>query len=414
MKLKKILEKHAQDAPKHILRRAISKKLQAQGIEDDALAEALSMHITSGNKENFLWETDDTSPDRKIDLKFTDEDFSDILGNIDKFLNNGIPTAIKNIVKDGSKTLVRSLDKRWPLLKIYDRNEIQRFRDNLDLRWSPALDPLRMLLISSREIGQNFATKFAKSRAKTNIHKREAIAILHMRACQTAMEIIVLLENGLPDGAYARWRTLYEISVVSFIIDKFGDDIAERYLAHDAVSMREYIVNEFKHGGKIYDPKTLLGEHKEIEDEFQHAISKFGSNFASSYGWAADSLGQKSPRFQDLEKAVDWNSLPPDYKWASYKVHAGVAGTVRTLGTIGGRPIIHAGATNAGLETPAVNTAFSLLQITSLVFYKTSDMETQIQMHSLIALRDRVLNKCQKIAHLLEKEDMEFQSGFQF
>lgn len=410
MKIKKILEKHAQDAPKHILRRAISKKLQAQGIEDDTLAEALTNHIASGNNGSFLWDTDDTTPNRNIDLKFTDEDFSEILVNIDKFLNKDIPTAISNILKDGSKNLVKSLDKSWPLVKIYDRNEIQRFRDNLDFRWSPALDPLRMLLISSREIGQNFANKLAKSRAKTSIHKRQAIAILHMRACQTAMEIIVLLENGLPDGAYSRWRTLYEISVVSFIIDKFGHDIAERYLAHDAVSIREYIVNEFKHGGKVYDPKTLLGEHKEIEDDFQQAISKFGNHFAGPYGWAADSLGQKSPRLQDLEKAVDWNSLPPEYKWASYKVHAGVSGTVRTLGTIGGRPIIHAGATNAGIETPAVNTAFSLLQITSLVFYKPTDIETQIQMHSLIALRDRVLNKCQKIARLLEEEDMEFQS----
>ncbi|MDQ0421949.1 hypothetical protein J2045_002993 [Peteryoungia aggregata LMG 23059] len=105
---------------------------------------------------------------------------------------------------------------------------------------------------------------------------------------------------------------------MSFVIDRFGDEIAARYLAHDVVSMRDSIVNEYRHEGKTYDPDKLKGYLKEAEDSYQQAIAEFGKSFAGSYGWAAHNLGLKSPRFQDLEKAVDWDSLPPNYKWSSF------------------------------------------------------------------------------------------------
>ena len=48
------------------------------------------------------------------------------------------------------------------------------------------------------------------------------------------------------------------------------------------------------------------------------------------------------------------------------------------------------GASNAGLETPAINTAYSLMQITLLVFGKLTDLENQIKLQSLVQLREEV------------------------
>lgn len=409
--LKKVLEEQIQGVPKLLLRHAVKKKLKDQAIEGESLLEALTDHILSESKDTFHW--DDGQPDQTRDLhiEFTDEDSKDIEEAYKNFMKDGLPEVIQSSVKDGAKELVKALVKRWPEQKVEERNDMRHFRDRIDLRWAKAIDPLRMMLIASREVGQEFAEKLARSKAKNGIVKREAIMALHMRACQTTMEILTLLENGLSDGAFARWRTLYEISVVALVIDRFGDEIAERYLLHDVVTMREAVKNEFKHDDKVYDPTALTGEEREIEDEFQALIGKYGKSFGSSYGWAAESLKIKSPRFQDLEQAIDWNSLPPHYKWSSYKVHAGVAGTIRSLGSFGGQPVLHAGASNAGLDTPAINTAYSLMQITLLVFGRFTDLENQIKLQSLVLLRDKVVRECRKAAKKLENDEMEIQLG---
>lgn len=409
--LNRLLEEQVETVPKLLLRKAVKKKIEDQGIEDTELLEALTDHILSGSEGTFHWDDDGPDQHRNLHIKFTDEDTKKIEADFKEFIDEKLPEAIQNAVKDCAKSFAKALKKRWPEQKVEERNEMQHFRDRIDLRWAKTLDPLRMLLIASREVGQEFAEKLYKSKAKKGIVKREALMALHMRACQTTMEILVLLENGLADGAYARWRTLYEISVVAFVIDRFGDDIAERYLAHDVVSMREAIMNEYRHGGRAYKPDGLDGEEKEIEEEFQSLIAEFGRSFGGAYGWASESLQMKAPRFQDLEQAIDWGALPPNYKWSSYKVHAGVAGTVRSLGSFGGQPVLHAGASNAGIETPAINTAFSLMQVTLLVFGKLNNLENQIQLQSLVLLREKVFKEGRKAAKKLEKDEMEIRLG---
>jgi hypothetical protein len=53
------------------------------------------------------------------------------------------------------------------------------------------------------------------------------------------MEIIVLLENELADGAMARWRTLHEITTVAILIEKYGEDVAERYVNNQIVESKK-------------------------------------------------------------------------------------------------------------------------------------------------------------------------------
>jgi hypothetical protein len=411
--LDKYLKKEIKNLPQRFLRRLVEKKLKEQNIDEESLVNALTEYLHSACNEPFYWNDGEAGGIKNLTIKFTKKDLDALEKDIKAFLNDGLPKVITNSVKGSAQYLVKKLEKRWPEVRVDDKNQMRYFRDRLDLRWASALDPLRMMLMASREIGQTYADKLARSKAKTGICRRQALALLHIRACQTTLEVLTLLESGLPDGAYARWRTLYEISVVAFVIDRFGDEVAERYLAHDVVSMRESVINELRHDGKTYDPQKLEGDLKELEGEFQNVISEFGKSFAGPYGWAAHSLGKKSPRFQDLEGAVDWNALPPNYKWSSYKIHAGIAGTIRTLGSICGHNFIHAGATNAGLETPTIHTAFSLLHVTSLVFGKLNDFETQIQMQSLVVLRDKVVSECRKTARKLEEDEIEFQSGFE-
>lgn len=409
-KLKKMILEQVADLPRQFLRKKLEAKLRNNSIEDEELLESLTDHLLSNGNQPFCWSDGNGGSTHSVSIAFTEEDAYDIMGALDRFLEEGLPSVIQDTVQDSAKSLARQLEKNWPERKLDERNEMQYFRDRIDFRWSKGLDPLRMLLTISREVGQDFADKLARSKAKKGIAKRRAIMMLHMRACQTALEILTLLENGLADGAYARWRTLYEVSVVAFVIERFGDEIAERYFAHDVVSMREAVISEFKHENKEYDPAKLRGELKEIEKQYKLVVEIYGKSFASPYGWAAYHLDAKSPNLRHLERAVDWHALPPNYKWSSHKVHAGVAGAVRGLSSVDGIPLIHSGASNAGLHVPAINTAFSLLQVTSLLFEKKDDLEVTIQMQAMIILRDKVAKECTKAAKKLEKEEREIRS----
>ncbi|WJR67080.1 DUF5677 domain-containing protein [Neorhizobium sp. CSC1952] len=405
-KLNSQITEIVKQVPRRLVRRMFQKKLEAQDVSDEALLEAMTDHLLGSRDEPFKWESD-----TDIVIAITDQDLKDLLADMKDAVDVTLPKALTEAIKVTSSNVVKRLEKRWPEIKLSERHEMQYFKDRLDLRWSPVLDPLHMMLVSSREVGETFAQKLSRSKAKKGIIKRKVLVMLHMRACQTTMEILTLLESGLPDGAYARWRTLYEISVVCFLVSRFGDEIAERYLAHEIVSERESVINELRHEGRTYEPEKMEEEFPELEAEYQAAIAKYGAAFKSSYGWAAHSLNLKAPRFADLEEAVDWTSLPSDYKWSSYKVHAGVAGTVWTLGTLGNRDIILAGATNAGLEVPAINAAYSLLHVTSVLFEAASDVEIQVQMNALILLRDKVLANSRKVVKKLKRDHIEFLGG---
>lgn len=402
--LKAYLVEKVSELPRLFIRQKLQTKLQEHGFEDEALLDALTDHILSKSSEKFSWD-DGKAATKNVDIEFTKEDVEELVEKYKRFLKEDLSDVIKKTIEYSAKSFARELEKNWPEQKIEEQNDARYMRDRINFRWSKGLDPLRMLLASSFEIGQDFADRLGRSKAKKGIAKREALVILHTRACQTTLEILTLLENGLADGAFARWRTLYEISVVALLIDRFGDAIAERYIAHDVVSLREAAMNEYRHEGKEYRREKLVGELKELEELFHGLVEKYGKPFSSQYGWAAHHLKIKAPRFSDLETAVDWNALPPDYKWSSYKIHAGVAGGIRGLGSINDELFVHAGASNAGIDVPASRTAFSLLQVTSLLFDKKDDLESTIQLQALAILRDKVAKECRKASKKLLKDE---------
>jgi len=384
----------------------IRRKLEEHEIENEELLEALTDHMLHRSDEKFTWQ-EEFGDERDVNIAFDSQDFDALAVEMDDVIKIILPKALTEAISTTSTNLVKRLEKQWPEVKLAERHESNGFKDRLDLRWAPALDPLRMMLLSSKEIGEAFAQKLGRSKAKKGLVKRQVLMMLHVRACQTTLEIITLLESGLADGAYARWRTLYEISVVCFLVARFGDELAERYLAHEIVSQREALINELRHEGRPYEPEEMGRQFVRFEADYNAVIDAYGSPFKTAYGWAAHSLGLKSPRFADLEEAVDWASLPSDYKWSSYKVHAGIAGTAWTLGTLGDRRFLLAGAANAGLEVPAVNTAYSLLHVTSVLLDNVSDIEISIKAQALVLLRDKVLSNSIKVARRLRRDHIE-------
>ena len=213
-----------------------------------------------------------------------------------------------------------------------------------------------------------------------------------------------MLENGLADGALARWRTLYEVGIVASLIDIHGDNIAQRYLDHDCVAMKRSLDNELQHDGSNSASSVSKRMQREINKEYSEVVSTYGNEFKSNYGWASHHLGKNNPTFQQLELAAGENALPPTYKWASFKIHASVSGLIRNLGNLSEDVPTLAGASNAGIEEPAINTADSLTQITGLLYGRCNRLEDMVVLTTLCRLRDQVTKECAKAARKLRRE----------
>ena len=391
------------DWPRLAVSRVIIKKLEDCGIlNDEALVTALTDHILNRPKETFTW-SDERYGDVKLSLSASD--FADALEDVDRFLKEELPATIETSVDKCATILWQKLIEDWPEQKIFERTTMQGFRDRLDLRWCKGVDPLRMLLTCARGTNEKFLEKLVRSTAKTGLVRRHVLILLHQRACQTTMEIIALLENGLPDGALARWRTLYEVGVVASLIDMHGDDIAHRYLDHDCVAMKRSLENALKHDDPALSPSISKRVQRQINRNFEEVISKYGTEFKSAYGWAPFHNGRKNEKFNDLEIAASVDVLPPTYKWASFKVHAGVSGLLRNLGNMSEYLPTLAGASNAGIDEPAMNSAHTLLQITSLLYGKSNRLEDTIELAVLCRLRDEVVSECGRAARKLEKDE---------
>src|SRR5260370_35431821 len=94
---------------------------------------------------------------------------------------------------------------------------------------------MKRLLTSPREWCKGAHGKEKIANPADKPHLKTLLIRLLVRGCQVTDEIICLLENGFADGAMARWRTLHEIAVVAAVISQHGEDIAERYVDHQAV-----------------------------------------------------------------------------------------------------------------------------------------------------------------------------------
>ena len=48
---------------------------------------------------------------------------------------------------------------------------------------------------------------------------------IHGRALQQFLEIIILMKNGFADGAYASWRSVFELIITNFNRGVFNDSV---------------------------------------------------------------------------------------------------------------------------------------------------------------------------------------------
>lgn len=195
---------------------------------------------------------------------------------------------------------------------------------SVDEFWPQSLPLLRTFLALASDI----STKFYYEYRQKNRGHDSLFAVLHelqARGCQVAGAIFVLLRAGYADDAFARWRTLHEIAIVSTFILK--------YRKQNAAALYH------QHG--FTDPK----DHK---------------------GWAANILGENRVGIKKLEQETGLDQMNNLYLAANFNVHIDSFGSSIRQSLSHRQDMVYAaGASVYGLGLVGHTTANSLKKITA-------------------------------------------------
>ena len=288
--------------------------------------------------------------------------------NLDKLINNSLPEVarlIRNSLKDSSQDML-------------DEHRLRHisFESRLLLRWRKPINLLRALQVIALESGEEFYKEVNTNVVNDEPDKIKALISIHARACRITDEILCLLKGGFPDAAFARWRTLHELSVLSFFISKNDNELSQRYLDYNVIDsykeMKGYIPYQNTLGLEPLDEKTI----KSLKRKRDNLIKKYGKNYIRNYGWAANVFLPKKKKlsFKEIEKSVGLDHLRPYYLLACNNIHSGAKGNFYNLGLIeNDGSVLLCGLSNYGLADAGQNTAISLQQICTVLLIQRTE-----------------------------------------
>ena len=160
--------------------------------------------------------------------------------------------------------------------------------------------------------------------------------------------MISLLENGWVDGAHARCRTLYELSVVSNVLLHATDDTLQRYVDYRVVNDFSLAEARAQHAGVLIEPPPPEEELSRLRKERDDAVKRYGKPFKRSFGWAAHLVPGSFRGLASLEEMADLEHNRPYFELACINVHADPRGLFWSMGLPNDVSGALAGATDAG------------------------------------------------------------------
>jgi len=404
----KVLEKNS--VSNKILSDIIKEKFLSMGITlNEKQIEQILQHLTQGSYDNFQLDVQEKQIQKpraqktvlnELILELTEDD----LQKYKRKYEEATTEVMSAIVEFLANPLFAAWKKQAKKLLKEEQKKAKSFSRHITEMWEKPLKLLEMLISICLDAGASFAIKEVDSPENLDPLK-EVLIYSHARACQVSSEILTLLSNGFADGAYARWRALHEITVISIFIATHGKETAEKYAQHK-------IINDYKEANQYQKYCHILGFKPLPEDELDtlkqkrdQLIQKFGKGFKSDYGWATDILKKERPTLYDIEHSIDLNHLRFFYQSANLNVHASARSMVYRFGTDGfSDEILLAGKSIYGLTESGQHTAYSLSLITSTLMLSNSDSNQLAFTSALQKLRDEVFEAFDNATETLSEE----------
>jgi len=327
-----------------------------------------------------------------------------MIDNFAKFIDNNKNNADQKIVKLADKFATDRLRYMYEQTPEYVIRQQQGHADvekNIDDNWGYALDLFEFLITTAQEISANLdVTKLNNYQENQDLY--DALRRLHGRSCLIAYEILTLLRAGFADGAYARFRTLYETVIIGIFISDNGNEAATKYLDFS-------LVNDLKEAKLFNEYASVLNEKRVSEEEIlkleeikEQLTKEYGENFAKGdYGWASSFLNKKGVNFRDIEEKVDFSHMRPYYKVASGKIHTGSSSLYSHIALPSeDNSKILTGASGYGIDVPCRLTSYYLAMMTSNLLLNQSQTLEQIIYGQLLGkLRDDIIETLDAVVY---------------
>jgi hypothetical protein len=299
---------------------------------------------------------------------------------------------LSKFLPEGSKILIDRIMQDAPAWLAESRADRARFQGVIRQEWGKPLDLLEIIIEGFYTYGRDYLLSAMKGTDVERSPTIQAIAQLHARAVRTAREVLYLLEAGLADGAFARWRTLHEITVVALVLDQYGDELSVRYLLHDAVRIDRQIKDLDRHTAALGWEQVNKSDRTAISEEVAALRKRFGPVFATAdFGWVDGVIPvrkRQRPNLADLERAVQLEKFRPFFGWASESVHGGPLG-LRSLGIpLNADDFLYAGGSTSGLADPGQNTALSLGHFIGILLTKQPTVDWLIHGQALVTMTE--------------------------
>ena len=234
----------------------------------------------------------------------------------------------------------------------------------------------------------------------------EALTRIHAKASTVVKEILLLMMNGFPDGAQARWRTLHELAVTSMFLWEHGNKAAIRYLDHHDVGVFKAAKTYNSHHQKLGLEPIPDAEFAELKQHHRALVEKYGEEFDHDYGWAKPFLNCKRPNFADIEAAVEMDYNRPNYRDASSDIHASSLGVFSRLGLFPDEEIILLGPSATGLAQPAINTINSYLLVCNSLFTYGANVDSLVTCKVLQRFASEARNAFAELSAVGSSDDL--------
>lgn len=308
----------------------------------------------------------------------------------------------QKVIEDFCENVSDTFCEKLCSASIQISNETKENRDTFEkknyLRWREGFDLLSILLDSCVEIGEATAALLQKNINEHGEAKVDGLVTLHARCMRIGHEVFALMRCGFPDGAYARWRTLHELSVTMKFLADQPNLVSEQY--RDAWVLRCWKANQEIEKSKEASAISSLSE-EECNLQAKHrelVLQKYSDDLSADWAWARPGLqtpksGNENWRvnFTDVQKAANLDHWRPWIKLAHQEIHGGYVRPDKGFGVSEAKNLVHlAGASNSGMTDPGQNLAITLSLATITLMQPLPSVDTIIYSKYLQKISDKV------------------------
>lgn len=171
----------------------------------------------------FIQEAIQTAIEEEIQSTKSNEDREKVLEKLKSF---DISDVTQKLLKDMSNDIKNDYETNMYKYVSDFRLVENEFLARHEYKWNKAFVSSEIFYIMVMKAMEGF-TEHVESLdyndKQHNIYTYIALLHIHGRSLQQFLEITTLIKNGFADGAYARWRSMYELTVMAYFIDKHGE-----------------------------------------------------------------------------------------------------------------------------------------------------------------------------------------------